>query len=484
MDDKDLSMKSASRRVETDRTTQAARCKKPSLWRRLGLHSTIAITSCMSTTGWSQGYPFQPPMQPAQASQAVPAMQAAYSHTPNAIPGSVGTDGVQWVSVGQVTPASNDCNTCGPMAVSPGFSPPVHAFPTTQHVGLSSGACQPCIQGIDCADSCGREQRWNESRPIDFQPLLHGEFLGPVRLPAVQEMRLRVGDEIRFTYLLNRDLRDVNQRLQVGDEILISSVTDSSIRLGDLQKGLTIQTDGNIYPQMIDPIPAAGLTLSQLRQKLEEAYKKYLKTPAIDVIPVKTNTRLEDLKTTVDARFGTGGLGIAVTVNPDGRINLPGIGSVYVYGMSIDEIKREINLRYAEKVAGIEVEPSLGRLTPHFVYVYGEVGKPGRYELTGPTTVSQALAMAENIRTGGNHREVVIFRRAEDWRLMATKLDLRGAHLGRRPDPSDQIWLRDSDLIIVPPMPIKLFDNFVEQVFTKGVYGIVPFGGISIQQQQ
>ncbi len=40
-------------------------------------------------------------------------------------------------------------------------------------------------------------------------------------------------------------------------------------------------------------------------------------------IPVKTNTRLEDLKTTVDARFGTGGLGNAVTINPDGRINLP-----------------------------------------------------------------------------------------------------------------------------------------------------------------
>ncbi len=133
--------------------------------------------------------------------------------------------------------------------------------------------CQPCIQGsiarilaVESNDGMSRDRS-------TFSPLLHGEFLGPVRLPAVQEMRLRVGDEIRFTYLLNRDLRDVNQRLQVA---MRSSSRRSPIArfVGDLQKGLTIQTDGNIYPQMIDPIPAAGLTLSQLRQKLEEAYKK------------------------------------------------------------------------------------------------------------------------------------------------------------------------------------------------------------------
>jgi polysaccharide export outer membrane protein len=77
----------------------------------------------------------------------------------------------------------------------------------------------------------------------------------------------------------------------------------------------------------------------------------------------------------------------------------------------------------------------------------------------------------------------VIFRRAEDWRLLSTVLDLRGTHFGQRPDPSDQIWLRDSDLIIVPPMPIKVFDDFVAQVFTRGIYGIVPFTGVSFQIQ-
>ena len=56
--------------------------------------------------------------------------------------------------------------------------------------------------------------------------------------------------------------------------------------------------------------------------------------------------------------------------------------------------------------------------------------------------------------------------------------------MGKVPTPADEIWLRDSDLIIVPPTPIKLFDNFVRQVFTDGVYGIVPFNGFSITRFQ
>ena len=171
-------------------------------------------------------------------------------------------------------------------------------------------------------------------------------------------------------------------------------------------------------------------------------------------------------------------------VNADGRVNLPLIGGVYVYGLTLDEIRREVNLRYVERNAvGLEVEPSISRPAAKFVYVTGEVNKPGRYELLQPTTVTQALAMAENIRNGGNRRQIVIFRRADNWRMIATKLDLKGAHLGRRPDPSDEIWLRPDDTILVPPTPIKQFDNFVEQVFTNGAYRVFPFNGFSIQQQ-
>ena len=142
--------------------------------------------------------------------------------------------------------------------------------------------------------------------------------------------------------------------------------------------------------------------------------------------------------------------------------------------MTLSELKREINLRYSEIVVGLEVEPVLTEQAPHFAYVLGLVNQPARIELESPTTVLGAIATAGGTTVGGNLRQIVIFRRAEDWRLISTVLDLRGAIYGRRPTPSDEIWIQDGDVIIVPAAPIQIFDNFVQKVFTEGIYGAVP----------
>jgi polysaccharide export outer membrane protein len=318
--------------------------------------------------------------------------------------------------------------------------------------------------------------------------LQHGEYLGPVRLPADVDYRLRLNDKLRFIYSESRSMQSSQYRLRIGDELLIESLTDNSIKQGDLSlRGLQIQPDGFLYLKLIGMIRAEGLTIPQLRRNLEIAYKDKIIDPAIDVTPVKTNVKLNAILAAIDNRGGVGGIGgqvFADFVHPDGTVRLPAIGAINVLGMTVDELKREVNLRYSEEVWGLEIEPIIDQEASHFVYVYGEVTKPDRYQLQGPTTVTQALAMAQGLKLGGNSRQIVIFRRAEDWRLVATRIDIRGELLGKVPTPTDEIWLRDNDLIIVPPMPIKLFDNFVKQVFTDGVYGVVPFGGFSITRFQ
>lgn len=341
------------------------------------------------------------------------------------------------------------------------------------------GACQPCMTAIDCADSCS-PQRWCDARPYDFGPLRHGEHLGPVRLPSTQEYRLRVGDGLRFVYSESQAIQASQYRLQAGDELLIESLTDDSIKQGDLTRGIQIQPDGFLYLKLIGMVRAEGLTIPQLRRNLELAYKGKIINPAIDVTPVRTNVKLTSIMASVDNRGGAGGQVFPDFVHQDGTVRLPSIGAICVIGLTLDEVKREVNLRYAQEVWGLEVEPIINEEAPHFVYVYGEVNRPDRYQLTGPTSVTQALAMAQGLKLGGNARQIVIFRRAEDWRMLATRVDIRGELLGKIPTPADEIWLRDSDLIIVPPTPIKLFDNFVQQVFTQGIYGIVPFNGFSI----
>ncbi len=369
---------------------------------------------------------------------------------------------------------NSGCLVCAGMGKIP---KPVRMSPPSQPTGVTAGACGPCIQGIDCAKGPPGEKRWCHSTHVDFDPLWHGEYIGPVRLPSLLEYRLRVNDEITFTYIPNRERSTEDYRLMVGDTIGISSVADPDVKRDKVQ----VQPDGRIYLPILDaPIEASGKTVSQLRRELEGAYKKYLISPAINVEPASMNTALADLLDSVNGPFAAGGRTFVTTVNPDGRIQLPLLGSVNILGMSIDEIKREINLRYRDRITGIQVEPRLTRMAPHFFFVFGRVAQPGRFEMLGPTTVTAGLAQAGGISFGGNARQVVVFRRAEDWRLISTMLDLRGGHLGKRPNPSDEIWLRDSDLLIVPDTPIVRANDAARLIFTDGVYRILPF---SIQRQ-
>ena len=263
----------------------------------------------------------------------------------------------------------------------------------------------------------------------------------------------------------------------VGDEVAIESATDDKIRRGDLQqgRGLTIQPDGRLTVSLIGEVDAAGLTIPQLRHNLEIKYKAFIREPSIDVTPIKTNSLKSAILNSVDARAGTGGTNYVDSVHPDGTVRLPKIGAVCVQGMTVDEAKREINLRYGSIVSGLEIDPTISAEAQHFIYITGEVTLPNRYQLLGPTSVTQAIALAGGHKLGANLRHIVIFRYAEDWRVITTCVDLRGAVLGHDPTPADNIWLRDGDTIIVPQTAIKSMNNFVRQVFTEGIYGVFPF---------
>lgn len=301
-----------------------------------------------------------------------------------------------------------------------------------------------------------------------------GAYAGPARFAHLSEYRLRPGDELQVTYLITRRQKHGAYRLAPGDEVLIESVADQDLNRGTLESGLQVQPDGTITVRLLGEVHAAGLSIQQLREVLDEQYGKFYEEPSIDVTPVKTNTLADDIRNAVGGQSGFNQQATNVTVMPDGKIRLAGIGEICVQGFTLNQLKREINLRYNEIVVGIEVEPTLVEQAPHFVHVLGQVTEPGRIQLDGPTTVLGAIASAGGHEIGGNMRQVVVFRRAEDWRLITTVLDLQGAILGKRPTPADEIWVRDSDVIIVPDKPITRLNNWIQQVFTDGIYGIFP----------
>ncbi len=334
------------------------------------------------------------------------------------------------------------------------------------------------IPAIDCVRNCppGFEATWGALGPTtEFQEWAQGEYVGRARLPHVPTYRLRVDDQMSFVFRVTRNEIPTPYEINVGDEVTIESATDAQ-----LKRTLVVLPDGTITLPLVGPVHAAGLSVEQLRKQLDTIYEKFYKVPAITVTPVKVDTKLEDLRYTVSGRSGFGGQVLPGKVTPEGTIQLPAVGSVPAQGMTIDEFRYELNERFAQKIEGIEVVPVLTQRAPRYVYVLGEVAQPGRYTLEQPTTVMQSIAMAGSWNYGAHITHVVVFRRVDDWRLVATTLDLRPALLGHSPCPASEIWVSDADLVILPKSKLLRADNFIDLIFTRGLYGVIPFnGGVS-----
>jgi len=334
------------------------------------------------------------------------------------------------------------------------------------------GPAAPCdICAVDCSCCNGRCRGWcwERARRAQWQAYAQGEYVGAARLEHVSEYRLRVDDQLDMIYRVTREENSQPYKLNVGDEISVESFTDP-----ELNRNLIIQPDGTVTLRLLGQVKATGQTVPQLRDVIEEKYKQYYKSPAITVTPLRVNTKLEDLRATVDRRQGVGGQSQLVRITPEGTISLPAIGSIRAQGLTLRELQVELNERYRQEVEGIEVVPVLAQRAPRYIYVLGEVRTPGRFELTGPTTAIQAIAMAGSWNVGAHLRQVVVFRRGEDWRLLATMINLEQALCGNQPCPAGEIWLADSDVVIVPKSPILKAADFIDLVFTRGIYGVFP----------
>ena len=233
------------------------------------------------------------------------------------------------------------------------------------------------IRSVDCADGkCGTG--WSKTNDVGWQYYAQGEYVGHQRIQHVPEYRLRVDDKIDLIFRVTRDETSRPYQLNVGDEIRVESFTDQG-----LNRDLIIQPDGTITLRLLGQIRATRHTVTQLRDEIEDLYKQYYKVPAITVTPLKVNAKLEDLRATVDSRFGFGGQARQARVTPEGTIALPAIGNVMAQGLTLGELKRELDERYAQEVEGLEITPVLFERVASFYLCLGPSASSGALRSAG-----------------------------------------------------------------------------------------------------
>lgn len=83
-----------------------------------------------------------------------------------------------------------------------------------------------------------------------------------------------------------------------------------------------------------------------------------------------------------------------VVVRPDGKIGMPLIGDVEVSGRTASDLATQIAGMLKTYKDNPSVSVKVREVNSYYVYVLGDVVKPGKYQLKSHATVLQAIAMA------------------------------------------------------------------------------------------
>jgi protein involved in polysaccharide export with SLBB domain len=149
-----------------------------------------------------------------------------------------------------------------------------------------------------------------------------------------------------------------------------------------------------------------------------------------------------------------------VTVGPDGRGSLPLIGDVMMANRSLDDVRLDLESRYASQLRRPTVELSV-KAAPIKVFVGGEVNLPNAYEMIGDGNTLNAVIQAGGFKTSADTKHVVLIRRGRDGQAMMKTVDLEQAfHHGWQPDLAP---LRRGDVIYVPRSGIAKVGLFMQE---------------------
>jgi len=109
-----------------------------------------------------------------------------------------------------------------------------------------------------------------------------------------------------------------------------------------------------------------------------------------------------------------------VIVASDGTIAMPLIGRMPAAGQTPDQLKADLEKRYAQYVHSPNATVRVSDPASHVFYVVGEVNKPGAYKLHSGEVLSQALAESGGLGEYADPSKVQILRHKETETVVLT----------------------------------------------------------------
>lgn len=169
-------------------------------------------------------------------------------------------------------------------------------------------------------------------------------------------------------------------------------------------------------------------------------------------IPTPSNYKLSAGDEVVIDIWGDVISNITTTISPDGSVNIPNLGPVYLAGQTVEKAEKSLKSYLSKIYSGIaQEEPTtyvklaLGKTKTVTVNVVGDVEKPGSYTLPALSTIASAMYLAEGPNDLGTIRAINLYRNGK----LVSSFDVyefivKGTF-------NSNVKLEDNDIISVAP---------------------------------
>ena len=153
-------------------------------------------------------------------------------------------------------------------------------------------------------------------------------------------------------------------------------------------------------------------------------------------------------------------------VDDAGKIDYPLLGSVQAQGRTTDELSRQLAAGLSQKyLQSPNVQVSIKERAEQKVTVDGSVKLPGVYKVKGPTTLIQAVAMAQGLTEDANPSRVYVFRTIHGERV-AGAFDLK---MIRRAQAADPVIYGNDIVVVDGSKSRQMFRDLISTIPVLGV---------------
>lgn len=182
----------------------------------------------------------------------------------------------------------------------------------------------------------------------------------------------------------------------------------------------------------------------------------------LDRIPVPADYVLGPSDELLIHVWGKIDLDTRVTVDRNGQIFVPTVGTLTVAGLRYDQLQSFLHSAMAALYKDFDLNVTLGQLRSIQVYVLGSARQPGAYTVSSLSTLVNALFTSGGPSATGSMRHIQLRRSSQ----LITEFDVYD--LLRRGDKSHDVQLLPGDVIYIPPAGAQI--AMVGSVNEPGIY--------------